>query len=111
MHVAIPPDSTEALLDKQVDISRLFEIGRTPLPGYPHWDKLRNLDGPEGISHTQWWAGIRVMRQLRPIPLRAVDGAPCSYGLPDEVLRLLHFVDQRCGGEVAMDEVVTDDEQ
>jgi Fic family protein len=31
--------------------------------------------------------------------------------MPDEVLRLLHHVDQHCGGEIAMPEVVTSDEQ
>jgi len=31
--------------------------------------------------------------------------------MPDEVLKLLHFVDQRCSGAIAMPEVVTADEQ
>src|SRR5512143_2537303 len=110
MYVATPPNPAEVFLSGEpLDVGRLFEAGRTP-PGYPHWDKLRHLDSPVGLSHEQWWAGIRLTRQLRPIPLRMVDGPFCSYGLPDEVLRLLHFVDQRCAGEVAMDEVVTDDE-
>src|SRR5271170_7041392 len=46
-----------------------------------------------------------------PIPLRDVHGREFSYGLPDLALRLLHVVDQQCGGEIAMREVVTTDEQ
>lgn len=53
-----------------------------PDDDYVHWDKLRQ-------------------------PLTSPDGLPFSYSLPDAVLRHLHRVDQRCGGEVAMDEVVT----
>lgn len=112
MHVSPPPDPIKILLsDDALDVGRLLEAGRRSPPGYPHWDKLRHLDPPEGLSRDLWWAGIRLGRNLRPIPLRAVDGSQCAYGLPDEVLRLLHFVDQRCAGEVAMDEVVTDDAQ
>src|SRR5207244_4108371 len=33
------------------------------------------------------------------------------YAMPDDVLRLLHFVDQHCSGEIAMPAVVTADEQ
>lgn len=47
----------------------------------------------------------------RPLPLPGVDGMPCFYTLPDDVLRLLHYTDQHCAGEVKMPEVVTGDEQ
>ena len=48
---------------------------------------------------------------LRRIPLTDLDGRPFGYSLPDLVLRHLHHIDQRCGGEVAMDEVVTSERQ
>ena len=34
-----------------------------------------------------------------------------ASALPDIVLRQLHHIDQRCSGEVAMDEVVTSERQ
>jgi Fic family protein len=112
MYVATPPDITELLREPQGHLPLLLALGQSSVPpGYPHWDKLRHLDPPVGVSQEMWWTGIRLARQLRPISLRAADGSSFFYGLPDEVLRLLHFVDQRCAGEVEMSEVVTDDEQ
>jgi Fic family protein len=48
---------------------------------------------------------------MRILPLRDADERPFSYGLPDLVLERLHRIDQRCSGEVAMDEVVTSEQQ
>lgn len=82
--------------------------GRAP-DRYLHWDKLRHLDPPEGLSSEQWWLQIKVARQgdLRQLPLTNPEGQRFSYGLLDSMLRRLHYIDQRCSGEVAMDEVVT----
>ena len=80
---------------------------------YIHWDKLRHLDPPEGLNRDEWWLGIkfRRMAELRFLPLTDPEGAPFTYGLPDTVLRALHHIDQRCSGEVAMDEVVTSERE
>jgi Fic family protein len=76
---------------------------------YLHWDKLRRLDPPDGLSSKQWWLQVKSAREfeLRPLPLTDLSGKPFCFGLPDGTLRSLHRIDQRCGGEVAMDEVVT----
>jgi Fic family protein len=81
------------------------------LRSYPHWDRLRHLSPPAQLTHEEWWTIVRAKRRAaaRPIPGIDVDGHRFSYTLPDEVLRLLHVVDQRCAGEVAMEEVVTSD--
>jgi Fic family protein len=80
---------------------------------YVHWDKLRQLDPPKGLSREEWWFLIKWGRQnlQRPIPLTDPSGVPFVYGVPDLVARRLHYVDQRCAGEVAMSEVVTADAQ
>jgi Fic family protein len=80
---------------------------------YPHWDKLRHRQPPEGLSAEEWWLGIKAARtaETRLLPLRDTNGNPFSYGLPDLVLKHLHRIDQRCSGEVAMDEVVTSEQQ
>jgi Fic family protein len=100
----IPPERLIALLG-----SEMREDGRE----YIHWDKLRHLEPPSDLSHEEWWFAIKSGRRqlLRPIPLADPDGAPFVYSAPDLVLRLLHYVDQRCAGEIAMSEVVTADEQ
>ncbi len=76
---------------------------------YLHWDKLRHLDPPDGLSSEQWWLQVKTAREfeLREIPLTDSGGNRFRFSLPDSLLRSLHHIDQRCGGEVAMDEVVT----
>lgn len=78
---------------------------------YLHWDKLRHLDPPGRLSHRQWWAVLKHRREQRELPLRDTDGRPFTFSLPDELLRLLHVVDQRCAGEIGSDAVVTGDAQ
>lgn len=76
---------------------------------YLHWDKLRRLEPPDGLTVEQWWLKVKLARadELRPLPLAEPGGAAFSYGWIDTMDRSLHHIDQRCGGEVAMDEVVT----
>ena len=76
---------------------------------YLHWDKLRHLDPPVGLSSEQWWLQVKTAREfeLREIPLADSGGNRFRFSLPDSMLRSLHHIDQRCSGEVAMDEVVT----
>lgn len=80
---------------------------------YLHWDKLRRLEPPEGLTSEEWWLAILATRtsEKRLLPLRDASGSPFSYGLPDLVLKHLHYIDQRCSGEVAMDEVVTSEQE
>jgi Fic family protein len=80
---------------------------------YLHWDKLRRLAPPKGLTSEQWWLQVKAAREseLRPLSLTDPDGRPFSYGLLDSMLRRLHYIDQRCSGEVAMDEVVTSERQ
>jgi len=89
--------------------SGLVEDGRD----YVHWDKLRQLKPPGDLSPQEWWLLIKWGRLSvqRAIPLTDPAGNPFVYGVPDLVARRLHYVDQRCAGEVAMSEVVTADAQ
>lgn len=84
-----------------------------PEDRYLHWDKLRRLDPPAGLTSEQWWLGLKAGRaaEARLLPCTDKGGAPFRYGLPDSVLKRLHRVDQRASGEVAMDEVVTSERQ
>lgn len=112
MYVAKAP-SIDRLMAK-LDVGAAMEAIKAPtsiLPHdrYLHWDKLRHLQPPAGLTSEQWWLKIKLARsdELRQVPLVDADGQPFGYTLPDIVLRHLHYIDQRCSGEVAMDEVVT----
>lgn len=115
MFVAHAPTFSD-LLD-QVRAERITQIlgqADSAVSGeYVHWDKLRHLEPPPGLTSTEWWLGIKWARSslLREFPLTDESGSAFRFGTPDEVFRLLHYVDQRCSGEIAMAEVVTADDQ
>jgi hypothetical protein len=73
---------------------------------------LRHLTPPEGISHEEWWLAIRLARgaAMQRIPLQDTSGRRFAYAAPPAVQRLLHFVDRHCSGEIAMTEVVSDEQ-
>jgi Fic family protein len=112
MFVASAPSIPEAVEKLGPEVLGKVIAAQAGFPAdddYVHWDKLRHLTPPEGMNNEEWWLGIKFRRMaaLRFLPLTSPDGLPFSYSLPDIVLRYLHRVDQRCSGEVAMDEVVT----
>ena len=80
---------------------------------YLHWNKLRRLDPPGDLSSEEWWLKIKLARNadMRLLPLKDAEGGSFGYTLPDMVLQHLHHIDQRCSGEVAMDEVVTSERE
>lgn len=114
MYVAPAPDFDNLFASvTSEEVTSALDAARAPAGEYPHWDKLRRLDPPEGVTHERWWLGIKIARlaNRRLLPLTDPARAPFSYSLPDGVLRRLHLVDQSCRGEIAMPEVVTDGDQ
>lgn len=114
MHVETPPPT----VDLSPQGKRLIEVINAPRDPridreYLHWDKLRRLDPPPDLNSGEWWWKVKFERAaaMRVLDVTDVNGIRFSYGLPDLVLKSLHLVDQRCSGEVAMDEVVTSDRQ
>jgi Fic family protein len=116
MYVAAAPTYLELVskLGGEAQLEALHALrSRQPEDRYLHWDKLRHLDPPGGLSSEQWWLGLKASRagEARFLSWTDKEGAPFRYGLPDLVLKRLHRVDQRASGEVAMDEVVTSEKQ
>ncbi len=116
MYLAKAPTYKELLpkvgAEKVSQILVALMQGRTD-ERYLHWDKLHRLTPPEDLSSEEWWLGLKTARgaERRPLPLKDSGGHRFGYGLPDLVLERLHRIDQRCGGEVAMDEVVTSERE
>jgi Fic family protein len=116
MHVEEAPSIADLLekLDPDDLIGAIQAYYEAPTSNrYLHWDKLRHLDPPRGLSTDQWWLKVKTIRaqEMRKIPLIDAKGGQFGFTLPDLVLRHLHRIDQRCAGEVAMDEVVTSERQ
>jgi Fic family protein len=117
MFVAKAPAAQDLL--RQLPPKVVGESVVAPLGGhkaderYLHWDKLRHLDPPSGLTTEQWWLRLKLARagEMRHFPLLDAGGDSFGFTLPDIVLRHLHYIDQHCSGEVAMEKVVTSDRQ
>ncbi len=111
MHVEIPPE-VDALLTS-VGTAGLRRIVRVDADDhrYLHWDELRRRTPPDGLSHEEWWLKLKLRRRgtAQSLPMRTTGGHPLHFNLPGRALRLLHFADQHCAGEIASDAVVTSD--
>lgn len=118
MYVQPPPDVDEILAGLEPArairaFSGVMQAAEHAGTSYFHWDKLRHLEPPDDLSHEEWWLSLKIPRRAlyRRIPLTDPSGRNFVYTLPDEAQRLLHLVDQKCSGEVAMPDVVIGDEQ
>jgi Fic family protein len=62
---------------------------------YLHWDILRHKTAPTGLTHQQWWYGIKIHRHadLSQIPLEDVNGNFFYYKQPSFVEKELHQID------------------
>jgi Fic family protein len=112
-----PAPTTEELVERLTPAEAVAALTLSPPAGdrerYLHWDKLRHLPPPEGLTSEQWWLRTKKAREdgMRDLPLADAAGNRFGYAVPDLILRHLHHVDQRMAGEVAMDEVVTSERE
>ncbi|MEL7167901.1 MAG: Fic family protein, partial [Bacteroidota bacterium] len=70
----------------------VLEEGPAPGGSYRHWDTLRRISPPHGLTAEEWWAAIKMARRslYRAIPLLDKKGQRFKYALPDPVLERLH---------------------
>lgn len=113
MKTPMPPPKFDAMMrEHKEDLTGLFEVldrmGPDGDDEYLTWEKLRYKEPPSGLTHEQWWLGLKFLRRsrLRKLPLYMIDGLPFSYSLPDIVLRELDYVSQRASGQIALPEEV-----
>ena len=106
-----PPPMSDLLTRHAANLADVLRLPREPtVKGrYEHWDRLRRLDPPDGLSHEQWWLGIKFRRssQYRPLPLIDVAGRPFVCMLPDHVQQALHRIDSQARGWIGTSEQVT----
>ena len=90
----LPPDlrifhSSPPTVEEMVQFERILAARVWPAPGgkYRHWDILRHLTPPAGLSAEEWWYGIKFARgQLyRNLPLLATNGRPFCHAMVDLV--------------------------
>jgi len=67
---------------------------------YLYWDKFKHLRMPAGVSASEAWALVKLMRNLnrRPTAVPSVDGGHFIYSLTERVMEALHNIDKWAGG-------------
>lgn len=80
---------------------------------YLHWNELRFRKPPKGLTHEDWWFGLKLSRRTgqKTIPLKDTHGRRFHFTVPDLVTDLLHQIDRGGGTFVQVPEQVTNAEQ
>ena len=75
-------------------------IGPSQGTKYRHWESLRRIQPPTGLSPEEWWAAVKFARHQirRTIPLKDKDGNSFAYCLADPVLESLYEIDRDVTG-------------
>ena len=118
MHVPVAPPPFSAVLrdvlekgpDEFVRLTAV--VAEVDAQGrYLHWDKLRHLPPPAGLTSEQWWAGTKLRRRAlyTPLPFRAVRGNELLYCQPAVVQAQLHWLDLNASGSLRTDGAITDE--
>lgn len=110
MHVPLQAPQLRDLISDLDPSLILSLLGQRDEPtDYLHWDKLIHLSPPAGLTSRQWWLSIKLSRVggRRVVPLRDTSGEPFHLTTPDQVLRLLHVLDQQLAGRIAMSDTIT----
>lgn len=108
------PPKIQTLLSCLKSPDRLLELltlnrSSSQTGKYLHWDKLRRLKVPEGLTHQEWWLSLKLARreQLKPIGLKDSQGHPFVFSIQEKVLEALHHMDLDMGGQIGMPEPIT----
>lgn len=116
MKIPLSPPGIEKLMENigPERFARLFGMPPTQNGRYLHWDEIRHRLPPEGLSHEDWWAGIKMARRsmMKALPLIDKHDRPICFAMPDPVLKALHEIDRQAAGEIAMErQVVSGDDR
>ena len=114
MKIPDTPPKLKKLIDRSIRDNRLSTILSTLSKSggggdYLHWDKLKFKPAPGGLSHEEWWLGLKLARlsSSRVIPLRDKRGNPFRFNVPDFIQEALHKIDQGAGGYVGLPSAVS----
>ena len=80
---------------------------------YLHWDELRFRKPPIGLTHEEWWFGLKLARRTgqKAIPLKDANEREFHFSVPGLVTDLLHQIDRGGGTFIEIPEQVTNAEQ
>src|SRR3546814_18262711 len=114
MKLPVPaPQLADLVGSGQISLERLLDLGIGPeIAGvYEHWDHLRHLTPPEGLTPEAWWAAIKLSRigLGRGPPLHDKHGETLAVSSNGNMQRKLHYLDREAAGAIPSSGMVDDD--
>lgn len=113
MKSPVKPPSIHELWSQASVNRRLIDLllkVRGPLANgkYLHWDTLRHLAPPDGMSAREWWLAVKVSRTnaAKSVPLLDKQGHAFSYVMADPIPEHLHRIDLYAGGHIRAPEQI-----
>ena len=75
------PDLMSQLSADQFSSVITFVSSISPTNKYLHWDKLIRYPPPAGLTHAEWWLGLKLSRNAlyKSIPLTDQHGQPFKF--------------------------------
>ena len=100
-----PPDDGPALKQLFSDVSLAQKAFASPMlhgGPYLHWDDLRRRPPPEGLTHEQWWAAVKMQRRGARVhtPFLDKNGQPFWFCELPSIRATLRNVDLHWGGAI-----------
>jgi Fic family protein len=116
MKIPVTPPSIDELftltLGGPTPLTEVISKAGGPAPSgrYRHWDTLRHVEPPRGLTNEEWWLGVKLARQNIYQELPLVDKAkrPFKYALPGIALQMLQLIDRDASGNLEGNPQVTD---
>jgi Fic family protein len=89
-----------------------FVSSNPPTSQYLHWNKLIRYPPPSGLTHEEWWLGLKLSRNplYKNIPLQDKSGQPFKFLVTDPIPERLHHIDLGAGGRIGVPEPITNPE-
>ncbi len=116
MKIPVSPPDFGGLLNSiaksDIDVLVRLSHGGSPVDDkgrYLHWDKLRHLTHPDGLSHDEWWFSIKSARRnlYQSLPLSDKNGSVFQFATPDKILSELHWLDRYAAGNIQSSDAIT----
>ncbi len=119
MKIPLEPPSRNSFIEKLIKegdlekISLFFSSSFGPYDSkgrYSHWDKVRHLAPPEGLSSEFYWHAIKTARTqiAQSLPFKDKSGRPITFSIPDMVMRDILWISENATGAIAADPKISD---
>ena len=114
MKIPVSPPDLTTIYSSITNSEKFFELLNEGNPvdkkgRYLHWDKLRHLTPPDGLTVDEWWFSTKVSRNnlYRKLPLFSKQNKPFKFVVPDKILRELHWLDRYAAGNIQSSDAIT----